>query len=92
MRMPAVCRWFEAPQTLWREARRGLVMPTTMVLALDPRPDIARLASSLGGRLQMLIGGAMIALAGPSSTAGDADGDASRAGAAVRRPAAAGSG
>ena len=36
-----------------------------MVLALDPHPDIAGLASSLGGTLQMLIGGAMIALAGP---------------------------
>ncbi len=43
----------------------GVVMPTTMVMALDPHPDIAGLASSLGGTLQMLIGGAMIALAGP---------------------------
>ncbi len=43
----------------------GLVMPTTMVMALDPHPDIAGLASSLGGTLQMLVGGAMIALAGP---------------------------
>ena len=43
----------------------GLVMPTTMVMALDPHPDIAGLASSLGGTLQMLTGGAMIALAGP---------------------------
>jgi DHA1 family bicyclomycin/chloramphenicol resistance-like MFS transporter len=40
-------------------------MPTTMVMALDPHPDIAGLASSLGGTLQMLTGGAMIALAGP---------------------------
>jgi DHA1 family bicyclomycin/chloramphenicol resistance-like MFS transporter len=43
----------------------GLVIPSAMVLALDPHPDIAGLASSLGGTLQMLIGGAMIALAGP---------------------------
>jgi MFS transporter, DHA1 family, multidrug resistance protein len=35
------------------------------VMALDPHPDIAGLASSLGGTLQMLTGGAMIALAGP---------------------------
>ncbi|MFO1140923.1 MAG: multidrug effflux MFS transporter [Amaricoccus sp.] len=43
----------------------GVVMPTTMVMALDPHPDIAGLASSLGGTLQMLTGGVMIALAGP---------------------------
>jgi DHA1 family bicyclomycin/chloramphenicol resistance-like MFS transporter len=43
----------------------GVVMPTTAVMALDPHPDIAGLASSLGGTLQMLVGGAMIALAGP---------------------------
>jgi DHA1 family bicyclomycin/chloramphenicol resistance-like MFS transporter len=43
----------------------GVVMPTTMVMALDPHPDIAGLASSLGGTLQMVIGGAMMALAGP---------------------------
>ncbi len=43
----------------------GLVMPTSMVMALDPHPDIAGLASSLGGTIQMLAGGAMIALAGP---------------------------
>ena len=43
----------------------GLVIPTTMVVALDPHPDIAGLASSLGGTIQMLTGGAMIALAGP---------------------------
>jgi DHA1 family bicyclomycin/chloramphenicol resistance-like MFS transporter len=36
-----------------------------MVMALDPHPDIAGLASSLGGTLQMLAGGLMIALAGP---------------------------
>ncbi len=43
----------------------GLVMPTTMVMALDPHPDIAGLASSLGGTLQMVTGGVMVALAGP---------------------------
>jgi MFS transporter, DHA1 family, multidrug resistance protein len=43
----------------------GLVMPTTMVMALDPHPDIAGLASSLGGTIQMTTGAAMIALAGP---------------------------
>lgn len=43
----------------------GPVMPTTMVLALDPHPDVAGLASSLGGAIQMCVGGAMIAAAGP---------------------------
>lgn len=43
----------------------GVVIPTTMVLALDAHGKIAGLASSLGGTLQMLAGGAMIALAGP---------------------------
>jgi DHA1 family bicyclomycin/chloramphenicol resistance-like MFS transporter len=43
----------------------GLVMPTTMVMALDPHPDIAGLASSLGGTLQMLAGGLTITAAGP---------------------------
>jgi len=42
----------------------GLVIPTAMVLALDPHPDIAGLASSLGGTIQMLTGGVMIALTG----------------------------
>ncbi len=43
----------------------GLVMPTAMVMSLDPHPDIAGLASSLGGTVQMLTGGLMIALTGP---------------------------
>lgn len=43
----------------------GLVLPTAMVMSLDPHPDIAGLASSLGGTLQMLTGGAMIAVTGP---------------------------
>jgi len=43
----------------------GLVVPTTMVMALDDHGDSAGLASSLGGTLQMLAGGAMIAAMGP---------------------------
>lgn len=43
----------------------GLVMPTAMVMSLDPHPDIAGLASSLGGTIQMLTGGVMIAITGP---------------------------
>jgi DHA1 family bicyclomycin/chloramphenicol resistance-like MFS transporter len=43
----------------------GLVIPTTMVLALEEHGEHAGLASSLGGTLQMLVGGAMIVLAGP---------------------------
>lgn len=43
----------------------GLVIPTTMVLALDDHGDIAGIASSLGGTLQMLAGGLMITLTGP---------------------------
>ncbi|MDO9638795.1 MAG: multidrug effflux MFS transporter [Pseudotabrizicola sp.] len=43
----------------------GLVIPTVMVLALEEHGDIAGLASSLGGTLQMLAGGAMIAVTAP---------------------------
>ncbi|MBR9863409.1 MAG: multidrug effflux MFS transporter [Rhodobacteraceae bacterium] len=43
----------------------GLVIPTTMVLALEEHGEIAGLASSLGGMLQMLIGGLMVTVAGP---------------------------
>lgn len=43
----------------------GLVMPTAMVMSLDPHPDIAGLASSIGGTFQMLTGGVMIAITGP---------------------------
>lgn len=43
----------------------GLVIPSTAVMALDPHPDVAGLASSLGGTIQMLVGGAMITVAGP---------------------------
>lgn len=50
---------------LMANAFLGLVIPSTMVMALDPHPDIAGLASSLGGTLQMLAGGLKITLAGP---------------------------
>lgn len=43
----------------------GLVIPTAMVLALEEHGAIAGLASSLGGTIQMVAGGAMIAAAGP---------------------------
>ena len=42
----------------------GLIIPTTMVVALDEHGDIAGLASSLGGTLQMVTGGVMISLTG----------------------------
>ncbi len=43
----------------------GLIIPATMVMALDDHGDIAGLASSLGGTLQMLTGGLFVALTGP---------------------------
>lgn len=43
----------------------GLVIPTVMVLALDDHGDLAGLASSLGGTLQMLAGGVIVALSAP---------------------------
>ena len=42
----------------------GLIIPTTMVMALDPHGDIAGLASSLGGTLQMVTGGVMVVVTG----------------------------
>jgi DHA1 family bicyclomycin/chloramphenicol resistance-like MFS transporter len=42
----------------------GLVIPTTMVMALDDHGDIAGLASSLGGTLQMLTGGLLVVIFG----------------------------
>ncbi|RYH03323.1 Bcr/CflA family efflux MFS transporter [Salipiger sp. IMCC34102] len=42
----------------------GVVVPATMVMALDPHGRIAGLASSLGGTLQMVTGGAMIVVTG----------------------------
>lgn len=50
---------------LLANAFMGLVIPTTMVMALDDHGDMAGLASSLGGTLQMMTGGVMIALASP---------------------------
>ena len=38
----------------------GLVIPATMVLALDDHGPIAGMASALGGTLQMVTGGLMI--------------------------------
>jgi DHA1 family bicyclomycin/chloramphenicol resistance-like MFS transporter len=43
----------------------GLVIPTAMVMALEEHGDIAGLASSLGGTLQMLTGGLVVLVAGP---------------------------
>ncbi|MGR3466135.1 multidrug effflux MFS transporter [Limimaricola sp.] len=43
----------------------GLVIPTSQVMALDPHGEIAGLASSMGGTLQMLTGGVMVAVTGP---------------------------
>jgi hypothetical protein len=38
----------------------GLVIPTAMVPSLDPHPEIAGLASSIGGAAQMLTGALML--------------------------------
>ena len=43
----------------------GLVIPTTMVMALEDHGELAGLASSLGGTLQMVTGGIMIVAASP---------------------------
>ncbi|MBL8257731.1 MAG: multidrug effflux MFS transporter [Pseudoxanthomonas mexicana] len=43
----------------------GLVVPTAMVMSLDPHPDIAGLAASIGGSAQMVTGAVMIALSSP---------------------------
>ena len=50
---------------LCANACHGLVIPPVMIMSLDPHGDIAGLASSLGGTLQMLAGSLMIALASP---------------------------
>jgi MFS transporter, DHA1 family, multidrug resistance protein len=42
----------------------GLVIPSTMVLALENHGPIAGIAAALGGTLQMVTGGIMIAVAG----------------------------
>ncbi len=43
----------------------GLIIPTSMVMALEDQGEIAGLASSIGGTFQMVVGGAVVALAGP---------------------------
>jgi DHA1 family bicyclomycin/chloramphenicol resistance-like MFS transporter len=43
-------------------AAMGLVIPSTMVLALDEHGPIAGMASALGGTLQMVTGGLMIVI------------------------------
>ncbi|WP_171102041.1 multidrug effflux MFS transporter [Ruegeria sp. HKCCD7255] len=43
----------------------GLTIPTVMVLSLENHGDIAGLASSLGGTLQMFTGAGMIAIGSP---------------------------
>ena len=43
----------------------GLVMPPTFVLALEEHGDIAGLASSLGGTIQMVTGTILVAATGP---------------------------
>ena len=43
----------------------GFVIPTVMVMALDDQGEVAGLASSLGGTLQMVTGGLTVAVAGP---------------------------
>ena len=43
----------------------GLVIPTSMVMALEEHGEIAGLASSLGGTLQMLTGGLVVVAVGP---------------------------
>ncbi len=43
----------------------GLIVPSTMVMALDDQGDKAGLASSLGGTLQMLVGGLLVVALGP---------------------------
>ncbi len=47
----------------------GLIVPTTMVLALDDQGEKAGLASSLGGTMQLLTGGVMVVVLGPVLTA-----------------------
>lgn len=61
----AVTLWLCVAGLFLANACLGLIIPTAMVMALDEHGDIAGLASSLGGTLQMLAGGAMIAAVGP---------------------------
>lgn len=43
----------------------GLIIPTSMVMALEDQGANAGLASSIGGTFQMIAGGLIVALAGP---------------------------
>jgi MFS transporter, DHA1 family, multidrug resistance protein len=43
----------------------GVILPTAQVQALDAHGDIAGLASSLGGTMQMVAAGVLVAAAGP---------------------------
>lgn len=61
----AMTLWLCVAGLFLANACLGLIIPTAMVMALDEHGDIAGLASSLGGTLQMLAGGAMIAAVGP---------------------------
>jgi DHA1 family bicyclomycin/chloramphenicol resistance-like MFS transporter len=61
----AMTLWLCVAGLFFANACLGLIIPTAMVMALDEHGEIAGLASSLGGTLQMLAGGAMIAAVGP---------------------------
>ena len=56
--------WVLMPLLFMSFAFLGLVIPSTMVLSLEDHGPIAGSASALGGTLQMLTGGAVIAVAG----------------------------
>ena len=56
--------WVLIPLLFASFAFLGLVIPSTMVLSLENHGPIAGSASALGGTLQMLTGGAVIAVAG----------------------------
>lgn len=58
--------WVLIPLLFTSFAFLGLVIPSTMVLSLESHGPIAGSASALGGTLQMLTGGAVIAVAGLS--------------------------
>ena len=55
--------WVLIPLLFMSFAFLGLVIPSTMVLSLEEHGPIAGSASALGGTLQMLTGGAVIAIA-----------------------------
>ncbi|HRK43171.1 MAG TPA: multidrug effflux MFS transporter [Gemmobacter sp.] len=57
--------WVTVAGLFLANACLGLVIPTAMVMALEEHGPIAGLASSLGGTMQMLAGGVMIAAASP---------------------------